>query len=104
MRYDYIRVPVTADERAMLERMAAAGRGKTPGRVLHEMAFDRSGEIMRVRAAMKALEHIGAIRAEIVRTLRKNPSSFEMYESDLIALDDKMKEMAQDVAALIGGR
>ena len=101
-KYRYIRVPVSETEEFYLKRLAQIRR-KTPGKILHEMAYHRESDRARIRDSMKALEQLSDIHAEIIRTLRQNPSSFDMYESDLIDLDDRITALAFTLSAVIGG-
>ena len=49
---------------------------------------------------MGALEHLAEIHAVIVGTLKKDLSGYDMYESDLIALDDRVSDLAREIASV----
>lgn len=100
-KYDYVRVPVSPAEREFLNELVRTGKGKNAGAVIRKMAFDPKQDDLWMKYAMEAVEDIGEIRNEIIRLLLKGPT---LYESDLIEIDDKLYELANSVAMLIGGR
>lgn len=98
--YDYIRVSVSPEEREFLEMLVSAGKARNAGTALHQLAFDSEDNNAQMHMVQKTAERIGAIHAELMRKLRTMPDDKEMYESDLIALDDKVMAMATEVSQM----
>ena len=100
-KYDYVRIPVTPEERAKLEAMVDAGEAPTVSKAAHKLIFRHEqtpiGVLTQGLGELAAADR--ALRDLLLRLPRKD--EVVLYEADIIAMRKAVQLMERSMVSVM---
>lgn len=99
-KYDYVKVRVNEEERAMQEGMVKAGQASTLTDAIRKLAFAKEASSDSAVAVSQILKEVSVIHTEITKLITKQLAYKELYEPDIMRMEQYVVKLGKIVVKL----